>query len=47
LEIGKWVVAKFDKYWYPREISKLEDDEVEIKCMKRIVARRIVLSGLT
>ena len=36
LEIGKWVAVKFDKHWYPGEVSKLEDDEVEIKCMKRI-----------
>ena len=36
MEIGKWVAVKFDKHWYPGEVSKLEDDEVEIKCVKRI-----------
>ena len=36
MEIGKWVAIKFDKHWYPGEVSKLEDDEVEIKCVKRI-----------
>ena len=36
MEIGKWVAVKFNKYWCPGEVSKLEDDEVKIKCMKRI-----------
>ena len=35
-EIGKWVAVKFDNHWYPGEVSKLEDDEVKTKCMKRI-----------
>jgi len=35
LEIGQWVVVKFDRNWYPGEILKIEDDEVEVKRMKR------------
>ena len=35
--IGCWVFVKFSSNWYPEEIVTIEEEEIELKCMKRVV----------
>ena len=35
--IGCWVFVKFSLSWYPGEIATIEEEEIEVKCMKRAV----------
>ena len=34
--IGCWVVVKFSSSWYPNEIVTIEEEEIEVKCMKHV-----------
>ena len=34
--IGCWVVVKFSSSWYPSEIVTIEEEEIEVKCMKHV-----------
>ena len=33
---GDWVIVIFNKQWYPGEVSIVEENDVQVKCMKRI-----------
>ena len=45
--IGCWVVVKFSSSWYPDEIVTIEEEEIEVKCMKRVgVENKFVWSEL-
>ena len=35
-KVGQWVVVIFKKEWYVREVCSVEDDMIQVKCMKRI-----------
>ena len=32
--IGCWVIVKFSSSWYPGEIVTIEEEEIEVTCMK-------------
>ena len=34
--ISCWVVVKFSSSWYPGETVTIEEEEIEVKCMKRV-----------
>ena len=34
--ISCWVVVKFSSSWCPGEIVTIEEEEIEVKCMKRV-----------
>ena len=34
-KVGQWVLI-FKKEWYVREVCSVEDDMIQVKCMKRI-----------
>ena len=35
-KVGQWVIVIFKKEWYVREVCSVEDDMIQVKCMKRI-----------
>ena len=34
--IGCWVVVKMSSGWYPGKIVTIEEEEIEVKCMKPV-----------
>ena len=35
-KVGQWVVLIFKKEWYVGEVCSVEDDMIQVKCMKQI-----------
>ena len=35
-KVGQWVIVIFKKEWYVGEVCSVEDDMIQVKCMKRI-----------
>ena len=35
-KVGQWVIVIFKKEWYVGEVCSVEDDMIQVRCMKRI-----------
>ena len=35
-KVGQWVIVIFKREWYVREVCSVEDDMIQVRCMKRI-----------